>query len=232
VIAVASISRDEVDVIDLWIRHYLAEGIGRIYIADASQDGTRDILRQYDEVVLLEDDNQYCLQTEWMNRLSAMAGADGATWVVPADVDEFLYATDGRTIADCLSDCPHPTLNARSFQHFDWSTRCVEPQRLPKVIFQWSSERQLSMGNHTVTGPPGVWDIVDLRELKYRSFEHFVTKVAARNETLDPAAHARGDGAHNIWLAQKGRQELEIEWQKMLQYPTIADPIPSHAQIG
>ncbi len=231
-VAIVAICRNEADIADLWIRHHLAEEISHIYVADASTDGTKEIFRSFDEVTVLDDTNEFCLQAEWTNRLAAMAGDAGHEWICPADVDEFFYAVSGRTITEELSDCPHDVLCARSYQHLDWNTRLIAPQRLPKVVFRWSPERQLTMGNHSVVGPACVYDVLDLRELKYRGPNHFIRKTRERNATLEPGARARGEAAHHQYLANKSDEELRVEWEAMKQTPIVCDQIPSRHSTG
>ncbi len=228
-IALAAISRDEIDIIDLWIRHHLSEGIDRIFIADASTDGTKEILKSYDQITVTDDTEPYCMQSFWMNQMSAMAHEAGATWVLASDCDEFWYATNGQTIKETLTDCPFDVLAARSYQHLDWDTRQTGHKTLPKVAFRSQPGVSLAMGNHSVSIGPGVHGILDLREIQFRGFDHYVAKVAARLDTLDPAARARLDAAHYLWLENKSVDQMREAWGAMWsQQELVCDPIPSH----
>ena len=53
-------------------------------------------------------------------------------------------------------------------------------------------------------------------------------KSADRNATLDPAARARGDGAHHLYLENMDTAQLRAEWDAKISAPTVFDPIPSH----
>ena len=230
--AIVGVSRNENDIADIWVRHHLAEGVAGIYLADASTDGTKEILRGFPEITALDDTNEFCLQAEWTNRLAAMAADDGHTWVLPVDLDEFVYSVDGDTIGNTLAKCEHDKLYVRAYEQQDWSARYVQPHYLNKVAYRWSPAAQVTMGNHEVTILGGMHDVLALRELKYRSWEHFLRKTRERNETLDPSARARGEAWHHQILQNKNEQELQIEWQQMQAREKIADPIPSRIRLG
>jgi len=236
-LAVVSTSYRESDLIDTWIQHTLSEGADLILVADKmAPDGTRDILENWadldERVVWFDDDQDAHRQSWWTERLADIAHECGATWICPLDVDEFVYATHGGTVANAIAEYPGSKLFMRVWQHLDWTTRYADHHRMPKCCYRWEPDVRIEMGAHNVSVGGGEYDVLDIRELKYRNFEHYVQKIADRNATLEPAARSRGDGAHHLWLENKGRQELEIEWQKMLSVQTIADPIPSHANRG
>jgi hypothetical protein len=232
-IAAVAISKNEADIVNLWAAHLFAEGVDHIYVADGrSTDGTREALDAMDNVTVFDDDEPYCYQVRWMNHLVSLAVEQGHSWLVPADLDEFFYATDGRTIADTLSTVSGDKFYARTYVHRDWNTRDVAPKRLPKVIFRWRPDAHLVMGNHDVNLPGGEYDVFDLREWQYRSFDHFVQKVHARNATLEPAARVRGDGWHHLRFEHLDEDGLRREWETMCSVPAIVDPIPSRVQGG
>src|SRR5208283_728324 len=140
----------------------LSQGIDRIYVADGmSTDGTRDILTdlyaQFPGVFTIIDDAEpHFRQAHVMNQQIAQAGADGAEWIIATDVDEFVYATNGSTVAEALTQCPHDKLYMRVWPQFDWDIRFVEPHAYPKVAFRWSPGVQVVIGNHEVSLPGGV----------------------------------------------------------------------------
>ena len=227
-IAVVGISRNEVDICQQWLDHHTCEGIDWFYIADASDDGTREILEAHSRVTVFDDTDQYVQQAAWTNRLAAIAGGEGATWVLPVDLDEFVYAPSGATVAETLADCPHDTLCLTCWPHRDWDTRYEAQHRLPKVAFRYRPDAWIEVGNHSVTGPPGVYDVLAMRELQYRGYDHFVRKVKERTAVLSPQDLATGVGIHCTRLASLGDDELRIEWDAMCSAATVYDPIPSH----
>lgn len=236
-IAVVSTTYQEADIVGLWVSHLLAEGVDLILVADKlGNDGTRDILEHWrqetGQLQWFDDTEESHRQAWWTDKLAFEAHEQGADWILPADVDEFPYATNGGTVADALNGYSGNKVYMHAWPHKDINNRFVDHHRMPKVAYRWSPDAHVTMGSHDVSLPSGDYDVLDLRELKYRSFEHFCNKVADRNATLEPAARARGDGAHHLWLENKSRKELEIEWRAMIAVPTIYDPIPSHQNTG
>ena len=207
-----------------------------IYVADKlADDGTRDILERWADTGIVEwiDDAESChRQAYWTDRLAADAHESGAEWIIPADIDEFVYSANGGTIADVLADCPSQKLYMRVWPHKDWQVRFQDHHPLPKVCYRWQPDAHVTMGSHEVTIAGGEYGIINMREMKYRNFSHYQQKIADRNTTLDPAARARGDGAHHLWLEQKNTEELEVTWNTLCWAPTILDPIPSHLPTG
>lgn len=236
-VAVVSTCFREADILDLWIRHLLGEGVDHILIADkAAPDNSRAILENwaglYEQVEWFDDDQDCHKQAWWTDRLAGLAHERGADFILPCDVDEFPYALNGATVADAINGFSGDKICMQVWEHRDWNTRYAEHHVLPKVAYRYSPEARVTMGSHDVTLPGGDYGILAMRELKYRSFDHFTQKVADRNATLEPAARQRHDGAHHLALENKTREELEIAWQTMQQVPIVADPIPSHAIHG
>ena len=232
-IAVCGIVKNEIDIISLWLHHTFAEGIDHIYLADGcSTDGTREMLdqaaKESGQVTVLTDDDEYVHQADWTNRLAAMAAEEGATWICPTDVDEFLYAPSGATVAETLLDCLHNKLFLTCWPHVDWRTKFEQSQPLPKVAYRWSPDAKVTVGNHDVTLPGGEFGLLEMRELQFRGFDHFVTKVKARDAVVSPADKAIGVGWHCTRLANASLEELQTEWDQMMARPTVYDPIPTH----
>ncbi len=230
---------NEIDIVEMSLRHMLAEGVDHIYIADAqSTDGTRDVLdglaKETGQLTIVTDTDPVFNQVHWMNLLAHMAAADGAEWLIPSDVDEFWYATNGGTVAEALLATEYPVVYARSFVHWDWDTRCANYKLLPKVAFKWNPNAEIVMGQHGVKGVGGgINDVLDIRELQYRSFEHFVHKVRAGLARIAPDVRARGDGDHYLRLENRTDEEMRVEWERMKVAGGMThDPIPSNVQHG
>jgi hypothetical protein len=227
-IAIVAICKDEVDIVERWLDHHFAEGVDWAYIADASTDGTREILEAHNRVTVLPDTDQYVQQAAWTNRLAVMAGDEGADWILPTDLDEFVYAPSGATVAEALADCPHGVLALTCWPHLDWDTRYEAPHRLPKVCYRYRPDAWVAVGNHSVTGPPGVYDVLAMRELQYRGYDHFVRKVRERSAVLSPQDRAVGVGSHCTRLDGWSDDQMRVEWESHIAAPTVYDPIPSH----
>lgn len=243
-IAAVAAVKNEADIIEANIRHLLSQGVDLIRISDGmSTDGTQDILNTLrselgGQLEIIYDRNPIFHQAQIMNQLMYDVGPRGATWVIPFDADEFFYVEGGRTLAGGLHDAHLANkLWVPSILHLDWDRRVVNLHRWPKVIVRWSYGIKLTMGNHDVWGPPeSRLDQVhpgpigfSLRELQFRSFEHYCSKVALNLQTLDrslPADHA----AHYRALEGMDRDALEAQWQLYQSQPTVHDPVPSSSR--
>ena len=100
--------------------------------------------------------------------------------------------------------------------------------RLHKVAFRQHPNLDLEMGNHDVHGGPDTFatGVLDLREWRFRSFEHFCRKVALNIETRDPALPENQAVQYRV-LEGLDAQEMEERWQHYLSQPTVDDPVPS-----
>ena len=224
-------TRDEADIIGLCIRHLLANGVDRFYICDANSiDGTRDIftdlINEGADLRVEDDTGQYWQQDALTNGLIAKAGADGATFVLPVDADEFPYAPDGRTIAETLTDATPDKICMQRWLHNDWDFRRIDSERMPKVAFRYTDGVRVDFGNHDCNLPGGAYGVLEMRELSFRSFEHFCIKNRKRIASLSPESRSLGYGVHQTSLEGYSREQMQIEWEKMLQIPCVYDPIP------
>lgn len=229
--------KDDADVVGATLAHTLDQGVDRVLISlgDSSDDTAGVIYAVMDEfghdrVTIYENHDELNRQVFWMNFLLNEAQAQGADWLCPFDADEWVYATDGSTIAQALADVPEdvPKLFLRHWQHFSWDRRNLDMNRWRKVVFRATPGAVLEVGNHNVSINGGTEGVLDLREFCYRSFEHFKAKAAARNANIPPEV----DGWHHRRLVGLNEQEMAHEWQKLISVPTIADPIPSKYQPG
>ena len=109
-IAMTLLVRDEVDIVETWLRYHLARGIDVVIATDhRSVDGTSDALREYERqgrIVVLREEGDIVRQSEWMSRMSRLAALEhGADWVVPSDADEFWWPRAG-SFAEVLASVP------------------------------------------------------------------------------------------------------------------------------
>lgn len=230
-IAAVSTVRNEADIIEASVRCLLAGGVDKLLIADASTDGTTDILRRLERetgrVTRLVDDEPVHRQPYWIDYLAAEAGTE---WILPFDADEFWFATGGKPIAQALALGVGGKLYAQLWHHQTWELKYAAPERLPKVAYRWTEEAHIAPGNHDVSLPGGTWGLLEVRHYQFRGFEHFKRKVRERCATLDPVGRARGDGAHMTRLDGSGDEELRAAWNEMQAAEVVRDPIPFHGR--
>lgn len=103
-IAALLMVRNEEHIVATCIGHLLNTiRVDRVYVTDnGSTDGTPDILRRIasrtDRVVVASDSGEF-RQGEIITALARRAAADGFTWLLPTDADEFLWFRPGHSLA-------------------------------------------------------------------------------------------------------------------------------------
>jgi glycosyltransferase involved in cell wall biosynthesis len=231
-IAAVYTCRNEADIVEMSFRHTLNQGVDRIYVMDhGSTDGTRDILNDIsdatDQITIVTDDGPYHMQARWMSELAAMAAGDGYEWIIASDVDEFVYATNGGTVANALKQCEHDKLYMNVWQHVDKDHRFLDHHLLPKVAFRWKPGAWIAVGNHEMSLlPGGEYGVLDMRELKFRGFEHYIAKALKFVSTSDPTMWP-GNTIPYLGIANMSEADRRREWDAMMSRPIIYDPIPS-----
>ena len=228
-IAAVSTTYNEVDLIAKTISHLLGNGIERIWVADASDDGTKEVLASFPEVTVVNDTEDHHFQPRWINALTDDAREAGADWVIPFDADEFWYAQDGRTIAEALADLPESTAVcvAAPFQHVDWEMRHPDHAAMSKMAFRPQPGAEVVNGNHRVVGYDGDlnFECLAIREIMFRGLEHLNVKCRARVDRIDPSLD-EGDGHHQRVLAAMDDAGRAADWAERLAAATVHDPIP------
>lgn len=104
-VSVVAIFRNEAHVMREWLEHYLAMGVDHFYLVDNnSDDGYRAVLAPYLAAGLVElfhcekENYQIGAYTELLPALRAHT-----RWIAAFDLDEFVYAPDGRRFAEVLA---------------------------------------------------------------------------------------------------------------------------------
>ncbi len=102
--------RDEIDIVDEFLRYHLELGVDFVVATDhMSCDGTEDVLARYERaghLHVLRETSASFRQREWVTRMARLAATDfGAEWVVNSDVDEFWWPRDG-SLREVLDSVP------------------------------------------------------------------------------------------------------------------------------
>lgn len=216
--------RDEGDVIEGTILHWLGE-VDRVLVADnRSIDGTRDILHSlaatHPNLTVIDDLDPAYYQAEKMTALAATAAswypATLPPWIVPFDADEIWTTVDDDPIRVCLDGLWRAGYNAviaslydhyvtaldatdpNPFRSMIWRTAAPAP--LAKVAFRWVHGAQIHQGNHGVTLPTGSpeWAEGKLRvdHFPYRSATQMIHKAHNGAEAYRLTDLPRDTGLH------------------------------------
>jgi Methyltransferase domain len=230
-IAAVCTAYHEADILPWTIEHLLTQGVDEILIEMPFPILESDVPEIDDpRVKWLIEAELFHDQPRIIKSLGDQSEAD---WIIPFDADEFVYAPDPmETIRDVLEAIPpeFTSITMPSYKHRNWWWREVGPPSMPKVAYRYTSDVSVGPGNHTLTGLPPDAIRVDnalmIREIQYRSFEHFTRKVEERSRTIDPSFGPEM-GHHIRQHAGKSQVELEAAWDEMNRVPIVWDPIPS-----
>lgn len=230
VVAVGMV-KDEADVIQQTIKHFLTE-VDYVIVADnLSTDGTREKIDCLsDRLMVVDDDEPGYYQSQKVTHLANVAYREfGADWIVPFDADEWWYSPFGR-VADVLEEVapqwlvvPAPVYDhvvtgaddpteLNPYTRMQW--RRPARLKLPKVACRWREDLVIEQGNHgaSYTGRATSFDeLLTVRHFPYRSLEQFIRKV--RNGAAAYAAAGdrlpAGMGAHWRQWGELDDEQLE-----------------------
>lgn len=227
IVAVSSV-KDEADIIHDTLNHLFDQNVDHIVISDGgSEDGTPFLIELTNTTVL--DQTGPFDQGAEITRLSLLALEAGATWVIPFDADEFWIGTDGRTVKAVLDSVPDSVgkVYAATYAHTDWDYRQAQ-KPLSKVCFRPTPDLRVHWGNHGVDGVPGedLHGILEVRELQYRSWEHFQSKVEKARALFASWDVPYEHGSHMRRLTELTPDQLLEEWNQWKAQPTTFSPIP------
>ncbi len=211
--------RNEADIIERTIRHFVAQGVEAILVSDnGSTDETPEILerlaREFPVFVARDEEPAY-YQAVKMTLLADWARQQGAGWIIPFDADELWFAPDG-TLAEWLAAQPHDVVVARIHNLFpgrrpgEWALD-VTPHLYPKVAFRALEGARLSTGNHEVLRRGSRGSGLRIAHIPWRSYPQFAGKL--RHGALALALTDLGQEIGEHWraagtLAEERLQEL------------------------
>ncbi|GAB5449587.1 glycosyltransferase family 2 protein [Gymnodinialimonas sp.] len=148
--------RDEADIVRENIEFHLSQGVDYIVAIDnGSQDGTRDILNEYERLGvlhLLDEKGRDYAQSKWVTKAALLAREEfGADWILNNDADEF-WCPSGGNFKAVLQDRTAAILKCQRFnmiQAYDgpedtpWferlTYRAAQPVTPPKLDDWYSS---------------------------------------------------------------------------------------------
>ena len=99
-VAMTLVVRDEVDLVEAWLRYHLARGVDQVIVTDhRSVDGTSEILAAHERngpVRVIREEAPEMRQAEWVTRMARLAATEhDADWVINSDADEFWWPRGG-----------------------------------------------------------------------------------------------------------------------------------------
>lgn len=109
-LSIVAIFKNEADIIQEWIEHYVAEGVDHFYLIDnGSDDNYRKIIEPYinEGIIDLNVDTRPHMQIEHYNYYYLDKVKTESEWVMVVDLDEFIYSRlKFNKISDFLSVRP------------------------------------------------------------------------------------------------------------------------------
>jgi hypothetical protein len=198
--------KNELDIIEAFIRHHAQHFDKLILIDDGSSDGTYQILRQlqsvYPDLVVLDQPTIGYMQDRHMTLLLRMAvDKFGADWIAPLDVDEFIEPANGLMLTQVLAG-QQPAVYSLGWSNFVWSADLEKSDQRNPVLRQRfclptrsdhtklllhaefvSATAELTLGNHLLVdnGEPlrtQPLDCVRLCHYPIRSIAQYASKIS------------------------------------------------------
>ena len=107
-LGVLAIMKNEEMNINEWIAHYLWQGAGQIYLIDnGSTDRSLELARKWEKtnrVHVMVRPGRWQQVKHYRAAYRQFAIGKACEWLMVADLDEFWFCKDGRTIAEALAD--------------------------------------------------------------------------------------------------------------------------------
>lgn len=234
--ALVMMVRDEVDIIESFLRHS-ATHVDAIYAADhGSSDGTREMLSEFARdlpLVISDLEDPGYWQSRFISELAQKAFSDGHSWAIAADADECWYVKEDptRRIADYLDglapdvqvataeiinhipSAADDEQESNPLRRIVWRKR--EPAPVPKVCCRLHPTLVVEQGNHQARyGANGAARFLSVPGLALRHFSWRTPEQYARKIVIGRAAYAATrlpDDVGVHWRMWEGASEEEIE---------------------
>ncbi|HET9101799.1 MAG TPA: glycosyltransferase family 2 protein [Solirubrobacteraceae bacterium] len=196
--------RNEADIIEANLDYHLAQGVDFVIVTDhGSTDGTRDLLRRYEQagvVSVLREEGEQHHQSRRVTRMARLAlSQHGADWVIHNDADEFWWPLAGN-LRDVFSaipagygqievsrrnflprpDGPGPFYSRLIYRDRESQNLIGRPVE-PKVAHRARPDVTVAPGNHSLSGgqlrPVPLNEMLEVLHFPMRSYEQFERKV-------------------------------------------------------
>ena len=159
--------KDEVDIIRHHLDTHLNAGVDHIVVTDnASCDGTRDVLTEYDrlqEVTVIDEPGNDFSQYRWVTRMAMLAKARlKAEWVINSDADEFWTHSTG-DLRDVFKSSSAHLLHAPRFNMvYPFDRESVDPWFV-RAVYRADRPRALPAKRPAPTKPlPAAYFLLEL----------------------------------------------------------------------
>ncbi len=104
-LTVYAIYKNEREVLEEWLNHYVEEGADRFVLVDNGSTDNATVPARYLGMVTRYYDPRPRVQHEWLQSDLAGLRTVGTAWVLPLDMDEFAFATDpNKRLVDVLDE--------------------------------------------------------------------------------------------------------------------------------
>jgi glycosyltransferase involved in cell wall biosynthesis len=198
--------KNELEIIEAFVRHHAQHFDKLIVLDDGSSDGTYQILHQlqsvYSDLVVLHQPTIGYMQNRHMTLLLRMAvDKFGADWIAPLDADEFIEPAEGLMLTQVLAG-RQPAVYSLGWSNFVWSADLEKSDQRNPVLRQRfclptrsdhtkllvhaefvSATAELTLGNHLLVdnGRPlrtQPLDCVRLCHYPIRSIAQYASKIS------------------------------------------------------
>ncbi|ADO67302.1 hypothetical protein crov269 [Cafeteria roenbergensis virus] len=144
-LSVISMFKNESDILECWLNHYLKEGVEHFYLIDnGSTDNYNIILEKFKNLITLVSDNfrsnQPGTQNILLNKHFKTKIKKESEWVLICDMDEYVYNNeDYKNIPDFLEEVNINISQIKLPWKIFGSNKCV---KIPSNIIQSLTKRQ------------------------------------------------------------------------------------------
>lgn len=238
--------KNEEQLLELNLRFHKAMGVAGFIITDNnSTDGTRDIIRRYQErgwvLAVIDEPGEDYRQQQWVDRMVMMAkNVFAADWIINADADEFWWAPSGSLVTEVsderanvlecdvvgmrpLEGIPLTEWNETTHEvpqrgEMDLSPYCIFGSHPHKVMHRAAGYLRISMGNHKVKMLPKLQrrSNIEIFHFNLRSKEEFLKKMINGGEQLARNPRKHGGRHWRYFYALHLEGRLEAEYDRVI----------------